>query len=504
MGDLVSVPVRFALAFLLAILLFPSAASALTFKIDNQSGRAADQVFVTVAGSASQYDVPGMSNDVPVTLNRISGQKITINKLVSGRIYISYGKGVEVSVPFNSPTRFDWAELTVIPSSSDVANLTAVDQFGIGMRLDTFDGSNKKLETVGSSNSNTVFDAMQDIPGGKAATQKDGKGNILRVLSPNQATAYPELGQYVKSMAGKKISLDTAFYGNPFTTSRYTGTFQANGSITLSGTTDPAGMAPSQFVVGGSQLIADIYNGGNTPNNLTGALYRDLLSGFSTGLWDGKYGNSALSFCSNPKTTGQGSWCPNGFNKPAFGDARKSLSTFPTCEQYAAVINKYSDAYGNPYSDASKKVTVGLDQPGTGGNVKTLQLTILPDKGSAKPVEGGNSNCGAKSGSSGKTSIKVNFYKNAQLKGNSAKVGKANCSKGCGTITVTAKKGKQKVAYRKFKTKSKKPYLTMNVNKSGRKIFKKHRQMKVKVFVKIQPSGQKAVSKKHSLTFAAE
>lgn len=315
------------------------------------------------------------------------------------------------------------------------------------------------------------------------------------MLSPNQTTAYPELGQYVKSMAGKKISLNTAFYGSPFTTSKYAGTFQSNGSVTLSGSTNPPGIAPSQINISGSQLINDIYSGGNTPNNLSGAIYRDLLAGFSTGMWDGKYGNDALSFCSDPMTTPQGSWCPKGFNMPAFGDARKSLFTFPTCEQYAAVVNKYSDSYGNPYSDASKKVTVGLDQPGTGGNVKTLQLTILPDKGSAKPVEGGNSSCGAKA------SVKTSFYKTAQLKGNSAKAGKANCSRACGLIKVTARQGNKTVAYRKHKSSSKKSYLTMNINKAGRKVFRKKRQMKVKVTVSIQPSGQGLVTKKHALTF---
>lgn len=492
---------RLLLLVLAGSLVFPTAASALAFKVVNQSDQPASNVYVTVAGADSGYDVPGMANDVPVKLSSIPGQTITINKLVSGRIYISYGAGVGVSVPFNSPTRFDWAELTVIPSSSDVANLTAVDQFGIGMRLETFNGSGTKLEEVGSANSNTVFEAMQKIPGGPAATLKDGSGNILRVLSPNQTDAYPELGQYVKSMSGKTISLNTAFYGTPFTTSLYTGTFQPDGSIQLNGTTNPPAIAPARISINGSQLIGDIYSGGNTPNNMSGAIYRDLLAGFSTGLWGGKYGNSALSFCSNPMTTGQGSWCPSGFNKPAFGDARKSLSSFPTCEQYAAVINEHSDSYGNPYSDASKKVTVGLNQPGTGGQVATLQLTVLPDEGSAKPVEGGNSNCGAAPPPPKPAVKKISFYKKAVLKGKAAKVGKATCSAACGVIKVIAKKGKKQVGYRKFKATGKNPYLTMNVTKAGRKIFRKQRSMKVKVQVWITPSGGKKVTKSHKMKF---
>ena len=486
------------LLILTVFALLPGNAAALKFKIVNQSGRAADQVFVTVAGSPSGFDVPGIPNNQPVKLSSIPGQTMTINKLVSGRIYIAYGSGVTNSVTFTSPTRFDWAELTVIPSSSDVANLTAVDAFGIGLRLDTFNGSGKKLGTIGSANSDTIFKALMNIPGGKGAAVRNSSGKIIRVLSPNKSDAYPKLGQYVKSMSGKKITLHTAFYGNPFTTSQYSGTFAADGSISLSGQSNPPGGAPAQLQFPGSQVINDIYTGGNTPNNLSGALYRDLLAGFSTGLWGGKYGNDALSFCSDPITNNQGKWCPSGFNKPAFGDARKSLSSYPTCEQYAAVINKYSDSYGNPYSDASKKVTVGLDQPATGGSVTTLQLTVLPDSGNSKPVQSGNANCGAKP----KPKVKeVSFYGKAKLKGSSAKLGRVSCSVACGQIKVVAKKNGKKVAYREYKATGKNPYLTMKVTKAGRKIFRRQKKIKVKVQVWIKPDGASQVTRKHSLRF---
>lgn len=486
------------LAVLATFALLPGQAQALKFKIVNQSGRSADQVFVTVAGSPSNFNVPSVPNNEPVKLSSIPGQAITINELVSGRIYISYGKGVTSSVPFTSTTRFDWAELTVIPSSSDVANLTAVDQFGIGMRLATFNASGTKMETVGSANSDTIFNALQKIPGGPGATIKNSSGRIIRVLSPNKSDSYPQLGQYVKSMAGRKITLNTAFYGDPFTTSQYSGTFASDGSITLNGQTNPPGAAPAQLQFPGAQVTADIYTGGNTPNNLSGALYRDLLAGFSTGLWGGKYGNDAISFCSNPVTNNQGKWCPSGFNKPAFGDARKSLSSYPACEQYAAIINRYSDSYGNPYSDASKKVTVGLDQPATGGSVTTLQLTVLPDSGDAGPAQSGNANCGA----APKPKVKkVSFYAKAKLKGNSAKVGRVSCTVACGQIKVVAKKNGKKVAYRKYKATGKNPYMTMKVTKAGRKMFHRHKKLTVKVQVQIKPAGASQVTRKHSLKF---
>jgi hypothetical protein len=390
-----SVGLRLLLVALTCVLglALPSTATALTLELVNESGRSADDVYVTVAGAA--FDVPGMTSDVPVRLSAIPGQRLTINTLVSGRIYVAYGAPVTVAVPFNSPTRFDWGELTVTPGSADVANLTAVDQFGIGMRLDTLDGGGTVLETVGSANSATVFDALQQIPGGPQATVRDDSGAILRVLSPLHSTAYPDLGGYVRSLSGQRITLRTAFFGAPFATSEYSGTFAADGSIALAGTTNPANAAPASFTLSGSDVVGGIATGANTPNTLQGAITRDLLAGFSVGLWGGRYGNDALAFCTAPVTTGQGSWCPKGFDQPAFGDARSELASFATCEQYAAVINAHADVYGNPYSDASKRVTVGLDQPGTGGTVATLRMTILPDTGTAQPVAGGNPNCGA-------------------------------------------------------------------------------------------------------------
>lgn len=381
------------LPFFLALFLVGQA-EALELKITNDSGLPADQVYVNVTGPG-EFDVAGATNDRPQKLSDIPDRKLTINKLISGRVYISYREGVPGSVPFSSPIRFDWAELTVTPSSSDVANLTAVDQFGIGMRLKTFNASEQKLEEIGTANSDTVFQAMQKIAGGPEATVEAENGDTLRVLSPIHSPSYPPLTEYVRSMAGKTVNLRTAFFGSPFTTSNYSGTFGPDGSITLSGTTNPAGQSPASIPISGQQLLADIYTGGNTPNNLQGAIYRDLLAGFSTGMWGGKYGNDALDFCTNPVTTAQGSWCPSGFNKPAFGDARVKLESYPACEEYAAVINRYSDSYGNPYSDASKQVTVSLDQPATGGTVRSLELVIQPDKGSAMPVTSGSGVCRA-------------------------------------------------------------------------------------------------------------
>ena len=93
-------------------------------------------------------------------------------------------------------------------------------------------------------------------------------------------------------------------------------------------------------------------------NDVYAVLYRDLISGFAWGYWGGKYGNDSRAW--------QG--------KPPFAAARKTKTGYSTYNEYAAVIYKYSNAYGFSFSDTGpKKVQLPLD------GAATLQITILPD-----------------------------------------------------------------------------------------------------------------------------
>jgi len=387
-------------------------------------------------------------------------------------------------------------------TAADVANLTAVDQFGIGMRLDTFNGGSEHLETVAAANAETIFTALQQIPGGPEATVRDSGGNVLRVLSPLHTSSYPDLGEYVRSMSGQAITLRTAYFGKPFTTSSYSGSFAADGSIELKGTTNPAEAAPETISFDGQQLIESIYTGAGTPNTAEGAIRRDLLAGFSTGLWGGKYGNDALSFCSNPMTTVQGSWCPDGFNQPAFGAARTSQPPFPTCEQYAAVINQFSDAYGNPYSDASKKVTVSLDQPVDGGEVDALQLTVLPDSGSSQPVASGDPNCGAGSAAPqpvSRAKVHFRFFKRAKVRRGHARVARVACGEPCGRIKAFGRQGHRIVGRQLVKKAGRKHLVVLQLNKVGKKRLARRGKLRLRLDLWVKPDGQPASRAHHAL-----
>ena len=282
-----------------------------------------------------------------------------------------------------------------------------------------------------------------------------------------------------------------------------------DGSIVLNGASNPPGGAPASIPISGTDLIGDIYTGGGTEaNDLQSAIYRDLMAGFSAGYWDGRYGNDALSFCTQTETTAAGTWCPH-FNQPAFGAAKLSLAPFPTCEQYSAVINQYSDAYGNPYSDdIGKPVQIGVTEA-EGVAVETLRLTIQPDSGNAQPVHPGDSNCGAGAPAAAagastataktKINVKVRFLAKAKVRGRVAKVGRLTCSGPCGRVKAVAKKGKLVVARKNGRLAKTSGPLKLRLTKKGKARLKRAHSLKVKVIVWVTPAGQKPVRKLHKV-----
>lgn len=508
------------LAALTALLVLPASASALQLRIVNESERPDSEVFVDIAGGTApgEFEVPGFLDDQPRALSEIPGQEATIDRLISGRVYVSFGAPVQEGVTLASPTRFDWAELTVTPAPGDAANLTAVNQFAIGMRLTTLGTGGEALESVGSTYADTIFDALQGIPGGPESTVRAADGEILRVLSPdNVGSAYPPLTAYVDSMQGQTITLHSPFFApGERTTSEYTGTFGAEGAITLDGTKRVEGAAPEAappIVIPAGELVGQIYTGGNTPNNLEGAVPRDILAGFSLGLWGGKYGNDAIDFCTDRQANSLGEWCPH-FDVPAFAEARTTPAPFPAYEQYAAVIDQYADVYGNPYSDASKKVTVALDQP----RVKTLQLTILPDSPpapsppTAPQVPGpGNPPAGPSPAASAPTKsiphpvppsvVAFRLAKKARLAQGKLKAGRLSCDGACGRIVAVLrpKHDKGVIAREAATVRAPKSALVLKPTKLGKRLIGRHGSVPAMLIVTVAQPGHQPARKQSSL-----
>jgi glycosyl hydrolase family 64 (putative beta-1,3-glucanase) len=353
----------------LALCAAPAASAAINVQIVNQTGRPDSQVYVMLDGGSSGDGQ--LSNDVGTKLSSLKGSQFALSNLSGGRIYFSYGSPVTNAEPPGSSVRYDKVELTY----PGVANLTAVDFFGIPFKLQTRAASGKALGTLAwKAPTDTVKKALLAIPGARQALVKTRSGGFARILSPQLSpSSYPSFKKYVGSLKGKLLTVRGDFFGNPFQSFAYSGLFGGAGTTTLQGTITPQGgsRAPGEALgVAGSTLPSAIYTvngpytwGGAThtvsDNDVYAAIYRDLIAGFAWGYWGGKYGNDSAKWR----------------NKPPFAAARKEKTSYATYNQYAAVVYKYSNAYGFSFSDTGpKKVQLPLD------NAATLRVTILPDR----------------------------------------------------------------------------------------------------------------------------
>jgi hypothetical protein len=171
------------------------------------------------------------------------------------------------------------------------------------------------------------------------------------------------------------------------------------------------------------------------------------------------------------------------------------------------VINQLSDVYGNPYSDASKKVAVGLNQ----AQVKTLQLTILPDSGSAMPAVGGNPNCGAAAPAppsahasatptSAPTAVpksKVSFKLPGKASAKKGRVaaGTIICSGPCGKVEATIRRGKTVLARTKSTVRKPKASLSLKLTKPGKRSLAADKPVRAKLTVTVTQPGATAATK---------
>ncbi len=345
-------------------------AAAVDVQIVNSSGQPASSIYLMLEkGSSSDGQLP---NEVGVPLSQIKGSTFSLGALSAGRLYISYGAPVTVKEPPFATTRYDKIEL----SNPGVADVTAVDFFGIPTDLQSLDASGATVgDAVGyRCYTDTLLQRLRPL--GAAAEIATGN-RFVRFLSPQLASegTFPSLSPYIASMTGQTIEVNDEFLKRSI---HYKGTFEPGGSITLNGTITTAGKAEpgAPLRIEGSTLPQGVYTGNgiytvnNEPadvsqNNEYSTIYRDVVAGFGLGYWGGRYGNNSASW----------------LHQPNFAAARLSSSPFPTYSLYASTIAEYSSAYGYSFSELGpSEVTVPLEP-----SVATMRLTIDPDQGPATP-----------------------------------------------------------------------------------------------------------------------
>jgi hypothetical protein len=446
--------------------LAPPAHAVDSVSIVNDSGRSADTVWVLLhGGSSSDGQLPA---DTPRKLSQLPGQAFTLGGANAGlRLFFSYDKPAAAGDDPNvSKTRFDFVELNNA-SGGAVANLTNVDWFAIPFKLETLDGSGRVLGTLQSPNTDVLLGALSGIAGPGAIRTTDN-GEFARILAPTKAPgSYADLTPYIQSLAGLTITIDGQF--DPSSTRYvYTGTFAANGDITLSGTLNgspgqPLGIAgatlPHAAYANTSGVPGQDYTVGGAPhtvpdNDVYSAIYRDVVTGLSLGYIGGRYGTDSAA------------WYPldHSPSPPAFSAARSSFPGFVAYDQWAEVIGQQSDAYGFPFHDRYQghSVLLGLNAPAT-----TLRITIKPDAAPASSGGGGSGGAAAGAASSAGAPLvpdappsgaallrELQLRRSAVVSRNgSVTVGEATCPSVCGTVTLTATSSDASVARARRKPK---------------------------------------------------
>jgi hypothetical protein len=355
--------------------------------IVNTSSTDPSGVYVMLHGGNSSDGQ--LQADTPRTLDQLRDNRFTLapNSGVA-RIYFSFQKPVTVGEPFTSTTRFDWVELFYGPPAVSVANLTAVDQFGIPLALEALGGSS------GSRSWNTAANAIvatlaELAPG---AVIQSATGEFVRVQSPTHSpSSYPSWQPYLNSLAGQTVTLVDVFskQGQPPTQIHYSGTFGPDATIRLSGTLTQNGkpiagnadltiygpkppfppptnpgipqitFSQQVYPANGPYFLSDhpaTYHTAGA-NNAYSVIYRDLMSGLNNGFLGGKYGNSSTDW----------------LEKPAFAAARTTNDGY--YDQYAARVQKLSGGqiYGYAFSDNTSDPLMTIT------NSSTLRIHILAD-----------------------------------------------------------------------------------------------------------------------------
>jgi len=386
------------------------------------SGTAVPLSTLTKTGQFQQSTDTG--NSLPI-------YALKVHNLKSGRFSFSYntpGSQGPVAIvngaspTANAPYRYDKMELTYLrDNKSGGGNLTAIDFFGIPLRVDvthwnqtqidplqtkTFYASTPTLINTVNALSGSMGKAFQNVSG----TQFSPGSNLssfARILSPNTLAAengnngspapYPSFKNYLTSLVGQSFPINGSQQGGY----NYTATVASDGAggfvINCVGTLNVPAPSPlpnnanvTVLLPAGSMdffiyaCVANMnsysvagfpFNGNQDNVNLAnssayGALVGDLQAALNFGYMGGRFGTNIDSFYA-------AAVLPYAY---PFAGARTINDGFYNA--FAGIFYYLSDAYGHPYSDRLSAASP-LYNLAAGD---TVQITLLNDNRLDSPL----------------------------------------------------------------------------------------------------------------------
>jgi hypothetical protein len=400
---------HFRLFFLLIAGLLPISlrAQSIPVRVHLDTQWAADSTWLLATPGGTSTDSVSFGLLKPQLVSELPNGVFQMNQGFSGRIYIFVNTG-KTQIPTQASqiasdtslhVRYDFIEATYFGSPYDCADLSSVDQFGLGLSMVSTDTSGNRISSVGyNTNAYGLIHTVSQIVNDSIYPAIFYHDNaFMRIISPLHTTSgtYTNMESYVNALcnasdtlvifdsysgATAKYTIDTNSYNHVYDAIPFC--YQA----ILSPTADsiylvphPNIAQPSKFLQGTIAINkADLYNtaynmiyacdgpfyvqpsglvpilGDTLPdkvgfNDPWSTVVRNFLAGFNAGY----YGQTDTIY--EADTT----WLMNGNNSwtwnPLFAFEQKNAYN-----AYAKAVMNHSDSYGFPFSDFIAKPLLNL------------------------------------------------------------------------------------------------------------------------------------------------
>ncbi|TYP99445.1 beta-1,3-glucanase [Tenacibaculum adriaticum] len=407
---------------------FVSGSSTSLFNISSLAGEDIKQLNTT-KGNGNWYSLDELNNSVQI--QNFSG-RIYVSYGKTWKILNNYYEPAQNITDPNFFLRYDKMELTFNGKADDVADLTSIDYWSIPMQLETFlNGASVQTDNGLKTNITTkmVYNELNSL----TSTPQSGLENALPALVPGNFTqshnqpgtgfariigpsSYPSIGgvpvtpynlfkgylnfliqklgpntvvgESIPNLGNGTIATIAGHFNGvgphvPLSGSKsaqtynLTSTIDNSGDITLTGTVSSVSGTTTMLYKKSDLINPNGIYGANAPFSLNGAVSQnpandvygwitgDLLAGLNIGA----IGSETMIGEKIVGAMKSSDWFTIS-NTSLFSNLQSNSANY---NQYAATLQKLSDAYNFAYSDRFSPVLISLN-PTT---VNTLQISLL-------------------------------------------------------------------------------------------------------------------------------
>ncbi len=327
--------------------------------------------------------------NMPIYMNNFGDNLFTFEPGFSGRIYfiidtLGYLDSNKFKASITKPNydtsfpyRYDFVELTYSNGPYDCADISCIDQLGLGLSIATFNSNGKDQSRGYRVPFDTLKNRLENIANPPKANRYPQNGNYIRINTQQHTPLYyTNMANYVNIIKKDTIKLFDVYSGSTASYVKYTNNNPSIDTVSYSGkffyyysyfnptdstfrlNPDPSVANDPSFLQGNITIkMHDLYSmiyacdgpfvvsGGDANkipvdtdrvgyNDPWSTVVRNYLVGFNLGYYHNSMAN---------KKSGNNSWNWNG--RYAFTQGSGYYNN------YARVIQKYSNAYGFPFSD---------------------------------------------------------------------------------------------------------------------------------------------------------